>query len=88
VSPREKLIYLGAIPLLAAGIGGAATFVVSQNDKEPIVIGSDAVAAAKDGKITIEIVRKDETDSSWPAAFGLVGVMAFFAVYAWALTRD
>ncbi|MEI4507963.1 hypothetical protein WBQ88_09415 [Sphingopyxis sp. CCNWLW253] len=88
MSPKEKLIYLGAIPLLAAGIGGTATFLVAQNDREPIVIGREAVEAAKDGKITIEIVRKDETDSSWPIAFGVFAVAAFFAAFAWAMTRD
>jgi hypothetical protein len=88
VSPREKLIYLGAIPLFAASIGGVATFVVSQNDRQPVVISDKAVAAAKDGKITIEIVRKDETDSGWPIAFGVFAVAGFLAVWAWAMTRD
>lgn len=88
MSPKEKIVYLAAVPLLAATIGGVATFIVSQNDKEPIVITKEAAVAAKNGKITIEIIRKDETDSSWPIAFGVFAVAGMLAVYFWALLRD
>lgn len=56
----QKILFLGVIPLAAAGMGAGATYLADTRDKEQIVITGEAAQAAKDGKLTIEIIRKEE----------------------------
>ncbi len=83
----EKMVFMAIIPLLAAGIGAGATYL-NGPEKEQIVVTGEAAKAAKDGKLTIEIIRKDETDSNWPLAFGVAAAVAAYAATMIAAARS
>ena len=76
--------------MAAAGIGATATYFAAPADGERIVITGDAAKAAKNGKLTIEIVRREETDgrtSPWILAM-LPGMMLGMAALMWAGSRS
>ena len=82
----QKVIFMGAVPLLAAGIGASATYLSNQSGHEQIVITGDAAKAAKDGKLTIEIVRREEgnDDNSWKMIFAGPLMFLGMAALLWA----
>ena len=91
LTTSQKVIFLGLVPLVAASIGGAATYLADTKDKEQVVVTGEAAKAAKDGKLTIEIVRREESDddfSAWPLAVIFIGMPIGLAALAWALNRN
>jgi len=90
VTSKQKLIYLGVIPLASAGIGGVATYYAAPQEQEQIVITGDAAKAAKNGKLTIELIRRDknETDHSWMRFFAFPLLLVGLAAMLWAGARN
>ncbi len=84
----QKIIYLAVIPILAAAIGGVATYYGAPVEREQLVITGEAAQAAKDGKLTIEIVRSDNTDYSWAMVFAFPLAVFGFAACIWAMIRE
>ncbi|MEA3061369.1 MAG: hypothetical protein QOJ94_1150 [Sphingomonadales bacterium] len=86
LNPREKWIFLALVPLAAAGTGGITTYLLADRQPQQVVITPDAMRAAKDGKITVEVVTRDETHSPWPAvalpASILLGLGGFYFLMA------
>lgn len=88
LSPREKLVYLGLIPLFAAGIGSTATYLATQNPPTQVVLTSRALEKAEAGKITVEVVNREEGDPIWPLILLPLTVMSGFAIIIYAATRN
>ena len=78
---------MGAVPLLAAGIGAFATYESSSPSKEQVIVTGDAAKAAKDGKLTIEIVRRDEGHNEWAIVFAPLGILLGYAALTWVSNR-
>jgi hypothetical protein len=74
---------------MSAGIGALATYSSAERSKEQVIVTGDAAKAAKDGKLTIEIVRRDEGDGrmNWPMAFAVPGLFLGLAAMAWVSNR-
>jgi hypothetical protein len=90
LSTFQKVVYYAAVPLTAASIGAFATYQAGVSQNEQITITGDAAKAAKDGKLTIEIVRKDATEDKrtpWPAYFAAPGMLLGLAAMLWASDR-
>ena len=87
MSPKEKIIFLAVIPLAAASLAAGATYLAAPA-REQVIVTGEAAKAAKDGKLTVEIVRKDESDPAWPIAFAAVGIAFAFALIMWAASRS
>ena len=88
MSPRQKLLYLGLVPIGAATIGGAATYLSTPSNHEQVIVTGEAARAAKNGKLIIEVVRRDETDYSWIKIFAMPLMFVGLATMYWAMNRQ
>ena len=84
---KEKVVFLAIVPLAAAGLGAGASYLTAP-EKEQIIVSGEAAKAAKDGKLTIELVRKDESNSSWPITVAIVAGVAAYAAIMIAASRN
>ena len=83
----QKFVFYAVIPVVAAGIGAAATYYGAANQTEQIILNGDAVQAAQDGKLTIEIIRRDEGGTNW-ALFAFPLMMLAVGCFMWLGSRD
>jgi len=88
MTPRQKLIYFGAVPIMAASIGGAATYFATPEPRERIIVTGEAAKAARDGKLVIEVVTRDETDKGWMMIFAAPFMFLGLAAMYWAASKN
>ena len=79
---------MGLIPLFAAGIGGTATYLATQGPPTQVVLTRETLEKAEAGKITVEVVNRDDGDSMWPLILLPITVMSGFAILIYAAARS